>query len=92
MRRRRRGDALDDLRTPGDIYVASPNDNVIIEGVAGFPTLSSASSASPTPSRTLDRVKILRVDGGDGCVVPDTDDRRRRHLPDLAARCSSTPA
>ena len=38
----RRG-GIDDnthLRTPGDVYVASPNDNAIIQGVGGLPDLA----------------------------------------------------
>lgn len=49
-------------------YTASANDNVIIEGITGSPTslgwvgLAFASEA--------EGVKLLDVDGGDGCVSP----------------------
>jgi phosphate transport system substrate-binding protein len=53
-------------------YVASPNDNVIIEGITGTVTslgwvgLAFASENSET-------VKIIEVDGGDGCVAPSAE-------------------
>ena len=63
--------AEETLRTPGDIYVASPNDNVIIDGVSGFPTgigFVGYAFAANNP----DRVRIVPIDGGDGtCVAPD---------------------
>ena len=64
-------EVFDRLRTPGDIYVASPNDNVIIDGVSGFPTgigfVGFAFAAA-----NADRVKLVAIDGGDGnCVLPD---------------------
>ncbi|MFH1331112.1 MAG: substrate-binding domain-containing protein [Actinomycetota bacterium] len=50
-------------------YVASPNDNVIVEGIAGSPaSLGFVGYAFYTASR--DRVKALAVDDGEGCVVP----------------------
>jgi phosphate transport system substrate-binding protein len=64
-------EVFDRLRTPGDIYVASPNDNVIIDGVSGFPTgigFVGYAFAANNP----DRVKLVAIDGGDGnCVLPD---------------------
>ncbi|CAN5516394.1 hypothetical protein BH24CHL9_BH24CHL9_00900 [soil metagenome] len=61
------------LRTPGDIYVASPNDNVIIDGVAGFDTgigFVGYAFAAANP----DRVKLVAIDGGDGnCVTPSPE-------------------
>ncbi len=61
------------LRTPGDIYVASANDNAIIQGVAGFPT-SLGFVGLAYAEHATDQVKILQVDGGDGCVAasPET--------------------
>lgn len=58
------------LRTPGATYIASPNDNVIIEGVAGFPTSLGFVGLSYA-EQNLDRIKILGVDAGEGCVLPD---------------------
>jgi phosphate transport system substrate-binding protein len=50
-------------------YVASPNDNVIIEGVAGSPTsLGFVGFAYYVENQ--DRVKALAIDGGEGCVAP----------------------
>jgi phosphate transport system substrate-binding protein len=61
------------LRTPGDIYVASPNDNVIIDGVSGYPTgigFVGYAFAAANP----DRVKLVGIDGGDGnCVEPSPE-------------------
>ena len=53
-------------------YVASPNDNVIIEGISGSPTsLGFVGFAFYVANQ--DRVKALAVDDGDGCVVPTHD-------------------
>ncbi len=50
-------------------YVASPNDNVIIEGIAGSLTsLGFVGYAFYLPNQ--DRVKALAIDGGEGCVAP----------------------
>jgi len=50
-------------------YVASPNDNVIIEGIAGSPTsLGFVGYAFFLANQ--DRVKALAIDGGEGCVDP----------------------
>ena len=57
------------LRTPGDIYVASPNDNVIIDGTAGFPT-SVGFVGYAFAINNPDKVKMLAIDGGSGCVEP----------------------
>src|SRR5688572_23172237 len=59
------------LRSPGDVYVASPNDNVIIDGVSGFPT-GIGFVGYAYAANNADRVKIVAIDGGDGqCVAPD---------------------
>lgn len=58
------------LRTPGDVYVASANDNAIIQGVGGFPT-SLGFVGLAYAEENADSVKILGVDGGEGCIVPD---------------------
>lgn len=62
------------LRTPGDVYIASPNDNVIIEGVAGFDTSLGFVGLSYA-EQNLDRVKILGIDAqdGTGCISPDIE-------------------
>ncbi len=58
------------LRTPGDIYVASPNDNAIIQGVAGFPT-SLGFVGLAYAEENADTVKMIAIDKGDGnCVLP----------------------
>jgi phosphate transport system substrate-binding protein len=57
------------LRTPGSIYVASDNDNAIIQGVGGFPT-SLGFVGLAYAEESLDQVKLVAVDGGDGCVTP----------------------
>ncbi len=50
-------------------YVASPNDNVIIEGVAGS-SGSLGFAGFAFYSANQDRVKALTIDGGNGCVAP----------------------
>ncbi|NQV06529.1 substrate-binding domain-containing protein [bacterium] len=50
-------------------YVASANDNVIIEGIVGAPySLGWVGYAFYTANQ--DRVKALAIDTGDGCVSP----------------------
>jgi len=57
----------DDVLRPD--YVASPNDNVIIEGVAGSPaSLGFVGYAFYVANEQ--RVKALAVDDGAGCVAP----------------------
>ncbi|MGI8928374.1 MAG: substrate-binding domain-containing protein, partial [Candidatus Limnocylindrales bacterium] len=67
-------DANEHLRTPGDIYVASANDNAIIQGIGGFPT-SLGFVGLAFAEENLDTVKILGVDGGEGegCIVPNIE-------------------
>lgn len=65
-------DANERLRTPGSVYVASANDNAIIQGVGGFPT-SLGFVGLAYAEENADQVKILGVDGGDGCVVPNSE-------------------
>ena len=50
-------------------YTASPNDNVIIEGIAANPT-SLGWVGFAFVEENLDVVKPLAVDGGAGCVEP----------------------
>ena len=58
------------LRIPSEFYVASSNDNAIIQGVAGFPT-SIGFVGLAYAQENADQVKIVPVDGGEGCVTPD---------------------
>ncbi len=50
-------------------YVASANDNVIIEGIAGHET-SLGWVGFSFYLANQDRVKSIEIDGGDGCVAP----------------------
>ncbi len=50
-------------------YTASPNDNVIIEGISANPT-SLGWVGFAFVEENLDVVKPLQIDGGDGCVEP----------------------
>ncbi len=59
--------AEDDVPRPD--YTASPNDNVIIEGIAANPT-SLGWVGFAFVEENLDTVKPLKVDGGNGCVEP----------------------
>lgn len=64
------GDALgvEDATVRPD-YTASPNDNVIIEGISANPT-SLGWVGFAFVEENLDVVKPLQVDGGEGCVEP----------------------
>ncbi len=53
-------------------YVASPNDNVIIEGITGT-TTSLGWVGLAFATENADAVKIIEVDGGDGCVPPSDE-------------------
>jgi phosphate transport system substrate-binding protein len=61
------------LRTPGDIYVASANDNAIIQGVAGFPT-SLGFVGLHYAEENADTVKMIPIDkAADGtCSLAST--------------------
>jgi len=50
-------------------YTASPNDNVIVEGIAANAT-SLGWVGFAFVEENLDVIKPLQVDGGDGCVEP----------------------
>jgi phosphate transport system substrate-binding protein len=67
------GDALgvEDANVRPD-YTASPNDNVIIEGIASNPT-SLGWVGFAFVEENLETIKPLQVDGGDGCVEPTTE-------------------
>jgi phosphate transport system substrate-binding protein len=61
------------LRNPvPPYYVGSPNDRVIIEGVAGSEELTTTLGfvGLAYAREAGDQVKILGIDGGEGCVVP----------------------
>jgi phosphate transport system substrate-binding protein len=60
-------------RQPGSIYTASPNDNVIIDGVSGNPNgIGFVGFAYAV--NNADRVRMVPIDGGDGtCIAPDHD-------------------
>ena len=60
-------------RQPGGIYVASPNDNVIIDGVGGNPNgIGFVGYAYAV--NNFDRVRMVPIDGGDGqCIAPDEE-------------------
>jgi phosphate transport system substrate-binding protein len=51
-------------------YVGAASDLVIIQGVSQFPT-SAGFVGLAYATEAGDAVKILGVDGGDGCVLPD---------------------
>jgi phosphate transport system substrate-binding protein len=58
-------------RQPGETYVASPNDNVIIDGVANNPN-GIGFVGYAYAINNADRVRMLPIDGGDGqCIGPD---------------------
>ena len=60
-------------RQPGDIYVASPNDNVIIDGVGGNPNGIGFVGYAYAVNNS-DRVRMVPIDGGDGqCIAPDEE-------------------
>ncbi len=67
------GDALgvEDANVRPD-YTASPNDNVIIEGIAANPT-SLGWVGFAFVEENLDTIKPLQIDGGDGCVEPTAE-------------------
>ena len=60
-------EAEDDAPRPD--YTASPNDNVIIEGISSNPT-SLGWVGFAFVEENLDKVKPLQVDAGKGCVEP----------------------
>jgi phosphate transport system substrate-binding protein len=60
-------------RQPGPIYTASPNDNVIIDGVGGNPNAIGFVGYAYAINNA-DRVRMVAIDGGDGtCIAPDHD-------------------
>lgn len=60
------------LRVPGPNYTASPNDNVIVEGVeAGAGALGFVGFAYYEEAGDL--VKAIAIDSGEGCVAPSSE-------------------
>jgi phosphate transport system substrate-binding protein len=57
---------------PRPDYTASPNDNVIIEGISANAT-SLGWVGFAFVEENLDKVKPLQVDAGSGCVTPSAD-------------------
>jgi phosphate transport system substrate-binding protein len=53
-------------------YTASPNDNVIIEGISANPT-SLGWVGFAFVEENLDTIKPLQIDGGAGCVEPTVE-------------------
>ncbi len=53
-------------------YTASADDNVIIEGIAGSPS-SLGWVGFAFADQNKDKVTLLQVDGGKGCVPPDAE-------------------
>ncbi len=56
-------------------YQASPNDNVIIDGVAGTAdnTTTFGWVGFAFVEENVDRIKPLQIDGGEGCVEPTSE-------------------
>ncbi|GGY40983.1 PstS family phosphate ABC transporter substrate-binding protein [Streptomyces djakartensis] len=52
-------------------YSPSEDDNVIVQGVAGSPGGMGYFGLSYF-EENKDKLKVLKIDGGDGCVAPDT--------------------
>jgi phosphate transport system substrate-binding protein len=68
----RLGEDDPNIETLGTHYTPSPNDNVIVENVAGTPgSLGFAGYAFYEGNQ--DSLKALQVDGGEGCVAPTTE-------------------
>jgi phosphate transport system substrate-binding protein len=60
-------------RQPGSIYVASPNDNVIIDGVGANPN-GIGFVGYAFAINNFDRVRMIPIDGGDGqCTAPSEE-------------------
>jgi phosphate transport system substrate-binding protein len=57
---------------PRPDYTASPNDNVIIEGISANPT-SLGWVGFAFVEENLDKIKPLAIDAGKGCVEPTPD-------------------
>ena len=53
-------------------YTASPNDNVIVEGIGQNPT-SLGWVGFAFVEENLDTIKPIQIDGGSGCVEPTAD-------------------
>jgi phosphate transport system substrate-binding protein len=66
-----RGIAEDEIATRLD-YTASPNDNVIVEGIEGNDS-SLGWVGFAYYQAEADRMKAIEIDGGDGCVAPSVE-------------------
>jgi phosphate transport system substrate-binding protein len=62
----------DQVETTRPDYQASGDDNVIIDNIGGSDT-SLGWVGYAFASQNADRVKLLEVDGGEGCVAPDPE-------------------
>lgn len=60
------------LRAPGGVYVASPNDNVIIEGIGGFET-SLGFVGLAYALENAESVRIIPISNGETCVTPSAE-------------------
>ena len=66
------GERKIDKPTTRPDYTASADDNVIIEGIAGSPS-SLGWVGFAFADENKDKVTLLQVDGGKGCVAPDAE-------------------
>jgi phosphate transport system substrate-binding protein len=67
-----RGLPEDQAETTRPDYQASPDDNVIIQGIAGSPS-SFGWVGYSFFENNADVVKAIEIDGGEGCVAPSFD-------------------
>jgi phosphate transport system substrate-binding protein len=75
-------------------YTASPNDNVIVEGIGQNPT-SLGWVGFAFVEENLDTIKPIQVDGGGGCIEPTAETIRSGEYPisrDLFIYVSTTAA
>jgi len=67
------GETVHRTRLPGDYYVASGDDNAIIEGVGDNPNAVGFVGYAYAINNA-DRVRMVPIDGGDGtCIAPDPE-------------------
>ena len=70
---------LDDVATRAD-YQSSPNDNVIVQGIAGSPS-SLGWVGYAFFEETAGAVKAIQIEGEDGCVAPTAETIADRSYP-----------
>jgi phosphate transport system substrate-binding protein len=70
---------LDEVATRPD-YQSSPNDNVIVQGIAGSPS-SLGWVGYAFYEETDGAVKAIEIDGPDGCVAPTSETIADRNYP-----------